>query len=468
MSSAQDRIVLAATVAVESVWFYAAFSILALLMSLQGSPMTWIAAAAVMGVSLIVARTLSLIIMPVWMPYTIQMALGVLVIYLTLGSQLQSAGQSFDLGWITSMRADDAADHYTRSAALAGLFSALLWWRGGRLEATEFPLEQLAFTFRIGLIVLSMVAVVDMLHSADLKMFPLMFVYFASGLIGLGIGHIFPVSGRSELQQKWGRVIGAVVGVVMVVGLLFSLLQKGALSFITTPLGIVVNALAVVVFYVVIVPMVYVIEFIVSGIFELLRRLFPQQQGQELEIEGRFDDMLDEIREEVTDSGPSIWAEILEWTVIAIIVLVVLLILAKAFQRTMRWRKTDVDGERESLIEGTDPALDMARLLFNLLPERFRRKEVDDGLRLPEDEQNIVDVFRVYFGMINHAESKGLVRRGEQTPSEFQSALEEIFPQKLVDMATAAFNRACYGRRPASTDQIAEMRQLLEETTGSK
>ena len=280
MSSAQDRIVLAATVAVESVWFYAAFSILALLMSLQGSPMTWIASVAVMGISLIVARMLSLVIMSTWMPYTVQMLLGALVIYLTLGSQVQSAGQTFDLGWIASLRAEDVADHYTRSVALAGLFSALLWWRGGRLAATEFPLEHLSFTFRMGLIVLSVVAVVDMLHSADLKMFPLMFVYFASGLIGLSIGHIFPVGDLSQLRQKWGRVIGAVVVAVMAVGLLFSLLQKGALSFITTPLGFVVNALAIVVFYVVIVPIVYIIEFIVSGIFWLIGELVASSRAR--------------------------------------------------------------------------------------------------------------------------------------------------------------------------------------------
>ena len=468
MSSAQDKIVLASTVAVESVWFYAAFSILALMMSLPGSPMAWIAAAAVMGVSLIVARTLYLVIMPVWMPYTVQMALGVLVIYLTLGSQVQSAGQGFDLGWITSVRAEDATDNYTRSVALAGLFSALLWWRGGRLAATEFPLERLSFTFRMGLIVLSAVAVVDMLHSADLKMFPLMFVYFASGLIGLSIGHIFPADGRPQLQQKWSRVIGVVVVAVMVVGLLFSLLQKGALSFITTPLGIVLNALAVVVFYVVIVPMVYIIEFIVSGIFWLISQLVGEQEGEEFEFGGRFDDMLEEIREEAVDSGPSIWADVLEWTIITIIVLIVLLILSRAFRRTLRWRGTDADGARESLVEDADPALDMARLLFDLLPERFRRRKVDDRLRLPEDEQNIVDVFRVYFGMLDYAEERGLLRKGEQTPSEFQSSLEEVLPQRLVSMATAAFNRACYGHRPTSTDQIAEMRQMLEQTTGTK
>lgn len=430
--------------------------------------MTWIASVAVMGISLIVARMLSLVIMSTWMPYTVQMLLGALVIYLTLGSQVQSAGQTFDLGWIASLRAEDVADHYTRSVALAGLFSALLWWRGGRLAATEFPLEHLSFTFRMGLIVLSVVAVVDMLHSADLKMFPLMFVYFASGLIGLSIGHIFPVGDLSQLRQKWGRVIGAVVVAVMAVGLLFSLLQKGALSFITTPLGFVVNALAIVVFYVVIVPIVYIIEFIVSGIFWLIGELVGEQQGEEWEFGGRFDDMLDQIREEATDSGPSIWAEVLEWTIITIIVIIVLLILARAFRRTLRWRKDDEDGARESLIEGTDPALDMARLLFNLLPDRFRRRKADDGLRLPEDEQNIVDVFRVYFGMLDYAEERGFLRKGEQTPSEFQSSLEEIFPQRLVSMATSAFNRACYGRRPASTDQIAEMRQLLEQTTGSK
>ena len=88
----------------------------------------------------------------------------------------------------------------------------------------------------------------------------------------------------------------------MVVGLLFSLLQKGALSFITTPLGIVLNALAVVVFYVVIVPMVYIIEFIVSGIFWLISQLVGEQEGEEFEFGGRFDDMLEEIREEAVDS----------------------------------------------------------------------------------------------------------------------------------------------------------------------
>ena len=127
-----------------------------------------------------------------------------------------------------------------------------------------------------------------------------------------------------------------------------------------------------------------------------------------------------------------------------------------------------MDGDRESLIEDADPALDMARLLFDLLPERFRRRKVDDRLRLPEDEQNIVDVFRVYFGMLDYAEERGLLRKGEQTPSEFQSSLEEVLPQRLVSMATAAFNRACYGHRPTSTDQIAEMRQMLEQTTGTK
>jgi hypothetical protein len=35
-------------------------------------------------------------------------------------------------------------------------------------------------------------------------------------------------------------------------------------------------------------------------------------------------------------------------------------------------------------------------------------------------------------------------------------------------MATAAFNRACYGRQPATTEQIVEMQQLLEQADNEK
>ena len=117
---------------------------------------------------------------------------------------------------------------------------------------------------------------------------------------------------------------------------------------------------------------------------------------------------------------------------------------------------------RESLSEDTDPANDLARLLFNLLPDRFRRKRIGYRLRLPDDDSGIVDVFRIYFGMLMLAEDRGRPRPRSQTPIEYQSSLEGMFPRNLVRNVTAAFNRACYGHQPATRAEIAEMRGALE------
>ena len=43
-------------------------------------------------------------------------------------------------------------------------------------------------------------------------------------------------------------------------------------------------------------------------------------------------------------------------------------------------------------------------------------------------------------------------------PSEFQSKLEQVFAPRLVQLATSAFVRACYGYRGAAEDHLAKLR----------
>ena len=467
MSSVQDRSVLIATVVVESIWMYAGLSILALMMLPGGSPISWPASFVIMLASFVVARTLAIIIMPATMPYAIQMVLGVFVVYIVLGTQIQSAGQRFDLGWLSALGSPDIPEFYIRAVVIASIISTLFWWRGGRLASTEFSSDHLSFTFRIGLIVMCFAAVVDTFNSADLKMFPLMFAYFAAGLIGLSIGHIMPASGRQLLQRTWVRAIGLVVGGVVVVGLLLSLLNEGVLRLISAPLGWALNLIARAVFFVIIVPLVYVIEFLVSGLFRFLKWIAGDREQVEQETAFGAPGILDDLRQVTEEGEPSVWLQVLQWSLVAVIVLIALVILARAFRRRLRWRREDLDGERESFADQVDPAMDMARLLYNLLPERFRRRKDDPGLRLPDDDPNIVDVFRVYFGMLQTADSRGISRTTDQTPTEYQSTLERVFPQGLVRVVTDAFNRACYGRQPSTPAEIAEMRDAIEQT-GSK
>ena len=170
---------MAATAILEGVWAYAGVAMLGVITGLGGSPFSWVAAQAVLGVSLVIARTMAMIVMPVWLPYLIQMVAGSLVIYLTIASQVQSGDQGFDLGWISTVSSDTVPADYPFSLALAGAFGAFLWWRGGRLASVEYPVEHLSSNFRIGIMFLGLAAVVDVFHSADLKIFPLMFVFFA-------------------------------------------------------------------------------------------------------------------------------------------------------------------------------------------------------------------------------------------------------------------------------------------------
>ena len=465
MSLVQDRILMASSAVLESVWIYALMAVFGVLFNQGGSPMSWIAALAILGVSLIIARMSAIIIMHPMLPYVFQMAFGAVVIYVTLGAQVQPDGQGFSLGWIGGLYSDDAPPDYPLLVGLAGLFGALLWWRGGRLASIEYPVEHISKTFRIGLMILALAAIVDIIAEENLRIFPLMFLYFAVGLGGVSAGHLLPASEQAVGARSWPRVISGIIVVVVLVGLMFSLLQKGVLNFISAPAVVVLNAFATVFFYVFLVPLVYIIEFLVRGMFSLFARFAGEGEPLQIDTGEGLGEMFQRLQEEAGDTGPSALLQYFEWTMLAIIILVVLYFLGRSFRRRLRWRRVDSEGIRESVAEDADAATDLGRLLFNLIPERFRRRKVRSSIHLPDDEVDIVDVFRIYFGMLMLAEDRGHPRPTSQTPSEYQSTLEEIFPQRLVHMVTQAFNRACYGHRPASRAQIDEMRQGLDKAS---
>ena len=463
MSLVQDRLLMAASAVLEGIWMYAMMAVLGLMFQFGGSPLSWVAALAIIGVSLIVARMSAIIIMHPILPFIIQMVFGAIVIYLTLGAQVQTDGQGFSMGWIGALRSEDAPQDYPLMVGLAGLFGALLWWRGARLASVEYPVEHISKHFRFGLMILAVAAIVDIIAEENLKIFLLMFVFFAAGLGGLSVAHLLPASEQAVGARSWSRVISGIVVLVVLVGLLFSLLQKGILNFISAPATVVLNALATVIFYVVLVPLIYIIEFLVRAFFSILSRIVGEVEPVEFDAGAGLGEMFQQLQEETADTGPSALLQFIEWTLLAVLILVVLYFLGRSFRRRMQWRRVENEGVRESVAEDADAATDLARLLFNLLPERFRRKKAQRRIHLPDDEVGIVDVFRIYFGMLHLAEDRGHPRPTSQTPSEYQSTIEGIFPQRLVRMLTDAFNRACYGHRPSSRDQIDEMRQELDQ-----
>lgn len=461
MNTVQDRLVTASVLLSDSAWLYAVLVLAGLGSGVGRSPLGWTAIVALLTVSFLTARLLQLILMPAISSYIFQMLTGAVVIFLTLGTQVPSAGQFLDLGWAAGISSIQGAP---LRALAGGVLGALLWWRGGRVASMDSPAETLAFSFRVGTLILAAAAVIDVFQSADLNIFPIMFLFFSASLVGLGISHILPAARAGVDVTAWPKVVGGTVSAILIIGLLFSALRQGAISLVAVPVLAVVKAIGTVFFFVVIVPIAFIIFWLLQGVQSILGA-FVSPDPDELELSENlgFGESLSRLQSEADQGG---WIDtllqVVQWAGLAVIVLLMLFLLARAFRRPRRWRRHEPEATRDTVAEDVDPAYDMAQLLFNLIPRRFTHRSRLQPLRLPDDEAGVVDVFRLYFGLLLLAENKGYWRGPSQTASEYQRTLEEVFPANVVRAITAAFNRACYGRHTAPREQIDEMRTALE------
>jgi hypothetical protein len=467
VSSVQLRLVVVATLLSESVWLYALTAVLGVMFGVGANPLTWTAVVVLLALSYIVARGIAMVAMPITVAYALQMIAGATVVYVMMGTQADTGVGGLDLGWAAHLSATQdelgpaGAVGNLRGALLGVMVSVGLWWRGGRTASLLEPLENLEAGFRIGLASLAVATTLDIFNGADLNIFPVMFLFFASGLVGLSIGHLLPASRTATEERAWTRVIAGVVAAILVAGLMLSLLGRSVLSWVSTPILTVLGWLATVVLYIVVLPIAFVADWLTRlGIYLVgligAEEDDPEQQGRSLAEQIR------DLQEREVPEWPGMLLQALEYLVIAIVAIALLYIMARAFRRRYRLRRTDAGGVHESVREDADPAYDLARLLFNLLPSRLRRVTDRRTYRLPDDESGVVDVFRIYFGMLTLAEERGHPRPAAETPAEYQRTLEGIFPGDLVRRVTAAFNRACYGHRAASPNDIAEMRTALD------
>ncbi len=459
MSSFQARLVAAAILLAESAWLYALFGVVGLAMGIGGSPIGWPAVVAVLIAAFALTRFIQLIVMPMAVAGATEMALGAAVLYLTFGTQF-GAGQGLDVAWVGRIGSEAAGERSIPEVVFGTAFAVLLWWRGARLASTFDLADWLADSFRLGMLVLAIAAVVDVFSEADLNVFEAMFLFFGAGLAGMSLGQVLPASAEAVARRTWLRVIGGVVSVVVFSGLILALLEGTLLALLSRPAQALLNLFFIVFFYVLIVPVAYVVGFVMRLILNLLSRINVVPEGVELDDPVSFAETLENL--EQGEAGASTFVTVIEWTLVAVAVGIVLFILAKTFRRRIRLWGGRKDGTHESVMEDADPANDLARLLLKLLPRRFTRPRGPRPFRIPGGEAGVVDVFKVYFGMLALAEKRGFPRPPAETPEEYAVTLEGLFPRDLVRTVTTAFVRACYGHHPAPRRQIDEMHSSLE------
>ncbi|MBI4298724.1 MAG: DUF4129 domain-containing protein [Chloroflexi bacterium] len=455
----RDRFIYGSLVVSESSWLFAISVLAGTLFGLQKSPLGLIAIVILLASSLIIYRRLEPLKLNLVTAQILQMVGGVIVIYLVLSSQLSRGSIAIDLGWPGGL-----SEKRMGAAALGIIFSVGLWWRGARLASAESPTETLSFSFRVGVVVLAILSVLDIALPSNLGVTWVLFPFFGASLIGLALSRIIPAAAEASQPKSWTKVISITVVTILVVGASLTFLNGDLLSSSKAIFSAILNLLALGFYWIFIVPASYLVLFLLGALLRIIgfftggRISLPNIQLPS--------GVSEQVREGVGEpsSIASVIAAVLQWFVVVLMVLALLYLLAKAFGWSSRRRDTQLQGSRESLWGEANLGLDLSSLLASLLPEALRRPKSKRGFLIPIGEPGITEVFRIYFRLLYLAAARDSPKPVWQTPGEYKITLEVLFPRMPVQLATTAFNRACYGYHPASEEEIRQLQEALRET----
>ena len=461
----QDRVVLAAHVVAESAWVFALAGIVGTLAGFDSSPLSWYGVVGILGLSVLLSRITPREGEKAEVRYALMAVLGLMVVYVSVALNVDPG--EIRPAWAIDWLINDAPGGYTSRGIFGAILGVLLWWRGTRVSSNEFPADDLSFTFRVGMLVLVVALIYDLNTDESLSTFPMVFLFFGSSLIGLSAGHLLEESQRSAGERTWPKAIGATVAGITTFGLLVALVNRGVLSFLSKPATAALEALARGVLWGIIAPIAFVFDVVVGWLISLLG-IFrgEREQPQEEEINPEIQGFLETLQEEqaAASEGFATVLQIIEWALVAIVVVIVLLILGRAFRRVLRGRDRGTDGQRDSMVQEANPVGDVAKLALRLVPDVLKRPQ-RKGYRVPDGPPGIVEAFRLYYDLLDTAEEQGITRRKYDTPTEFQGRLERTFPADVVRPSTESFNLAIYADVPADRSMIRRLRQGLRDAT---
>lgn len=462
MNPAQTRLVLWALIIAESAWIFAILGVLGLWMGQDSGPFRWPTLVVLMFAALYVGRLKPSEKMSPGTEILVRMLIGVLLIYVAIAVELSSNLPWVDVLWVFKAFTASEPDRFWFTFIAGGLSGAALWLRGGKLGVATYPTDELALSFRIGIAALVVATLVDLINEVNLNTFLMVFIFFGASLAGLAMGHLLPRT-KTARSNVWPRVIVAIVAVVVLIGLAFTVVPAGVLDVLTWPIRQALILVGLIFGWVIVLPIAFVIDAVVEVLKWLYSLLFggatpPPQPQEAAQIATTTPDAL----EEIEGTGANVWVgQVLLGLVLGLAAAALLYWGAKAFRRPQSRRVAPQEGQRESVMEDADPLVDLANLLWSLRPGWLKRQR-DDGVVLPDGPPGIVLVLEIYYDLLLLAEERGVLRRPHETTGEMAVRMAEVLPGDLVNLATAAFGRAFYGHYPSSDEQIAEMRAAVD------
>jgi hypothetical protein len=154
--------------------------------------------------------------------------------------------------------------------------------------------------------------------------------------------------------------------------------------------------------------------------------------------------------------------QLLLWTVAAVMVIVV---------ATLLWRWWIHHPRRESTSQDFVQATTVTEILIAGEPEleldtTILRTGIELALQVLDEQREPADaIVRAWLGLQETAEESGIVRRPDETPTEFTSRIlsRALVEGKAVRTLLSLYLRARFGDRPVTSDDVTSARAALQE-----
>jgi hypothetical protein len=334
------------------------------------------------------------------------------------------------------------------SLALIAVAFFMLWARFLYVGRGTVSFDRALRSFTVGFPVVMLAVLFSAGTSSSASIFAL--PYFVMAMLTLAVANAArTVDADESFSASTPWMVSALVtmGLLAAVAALFGLIAVLEVERAFTPLGTVILTLVTWVLVIVVTPVFWIVEFVLSIILKNFDPEVLQNIGQNAgPLEGAEE-------EEIEES--------LRWPswVFDAFRLLVFSALAFGLYWVGRYLFARIGGEEEEEeyeeLRESVPDSGMGGLLRNLFPGRSRRRVEPWLHRHP--------IYRLYARVVTAAGDRGFRRRPGETPLEFAKAAAGPLDARLFGEIADEFDRARYGRHFPDADRVDPLDRSLSE-----
>ncbi len=458
----RTRILYSSLAIADSAWLFAVTSIVGVIIGQGGSPIPWLVLLGVLALSMAVTWVAGGVGGDFITLALLQGGVGLTVVYGAVALRSTEGSPGFDGFWFGRMLLGEFGSEENLAVIVTFVIAIAIWMRGVRFIILSEPWETLHRSFRLGVAAIAVALIVQLARDEATGVVLIIFPFFAASLGGMSVGRLAQGGAWGSAQRIWGRVIAFSVGAVLAVGVVLGVL--GA-AYGSGPLGLFMDGAGAVrdaafkVLEVILTPPLTALFWFIQWLQDRFNPEEPRGQLLEgleaVEVERETGGGVAEV---AGDSLIDKVIEVLVWPIGFILLLVVFWILIKSFQRIRARKEEEPDADRESIRGDADARADLANLFGRLLPDFLKRGgDKEPGLRFPEGEPGISEVFQLYFRYLGAGMRRGAALESHMTPAELSGRLQAALPGAPVEQITRRFEAACYGHEPTGSELLGRL-----------